>query len=179
MLQSLKQQLLSKFKDDYRTAYCVLFCTPHEIRFFGDIYIGVSNLMSAFRCSNVNILFQFFSLFHRFSMRLKQEILMHLHMRLNKYFIRVKMELMYQCLQFIKRYVHIYSITFTYIFYKKIEISIKQSFQDLKKDGTKPVLLYGYGGFNVNLTPSFGVSRIVFMNNFDGIFACPNIRGGG
>ncbi|KAG5873179.1 hypothetical protein JTB14_035232 [Gonioctena quinquepunctata] len=49
----------------------------------------------------------------------------------------------------------------------------------LKKDGTKPCMLYGYGGFNVNYTPSFGVSRLVFINNFDGIFALANIRGGG
>ncbi|CAG9816942.1 unnamed protein product [Phaedon cochleariae] len=47
------------------------------------------------------------------------------------------------------------------------------------KDGSKPCLLYGYGGFNVNLTPSFGVSRLIFINNFDGIFALANIRGGG
>ncbi|XP_056645054.1 prolyl endopeptidase isoform X1 [Diorhabda sublineata] len=49
----------------------------------------------------------------------------------------------------------------------------------LIKDATKPCLLYGYGGFNVNLTPSFGVSRLIFINNFDGIFALANIRGGG
>ncbi|CAH1103199.1 unnamed protein product [Psylliodes chrysocephalus] len=47
------------------------------------------------------------------------------------------------------------------------------------KDGSKPCLLYGYGGFNVNLTPSFGLSRLIFINNFDGIFALANIRGGG
>lgn len=48
-----------------------------------------------------------------------------------------------------------------------------------KKDGSSPCLLYGYGGFNVNLTPSFAVSRLVFVNQFDGIYALPNIRGGG
>lgn len=49
----------------------------------------------------------------------------------------------------------------------------------LVKDGTSPCLLYGYGGFNVNLTPSFAVSRLVFVNNFNGIYALANIRGGG
>lgn len=49
----------------------------------------------------------------------------------------------------------------------------------LVNDGSTPCLLYGYGGFNVNLTPSFAVSRLVFVNNFNGIYALANIRGGG
>lgn len=40
-------------------------------------------------------------------------------------------------------------------------------------------LAYGYGGFNINLTPSFDVSRIVFVNGFNGICDLANIRGGG
>ncbi|XP_044755944.1 prolyl endopeptidase [Coccinella septempunctata] len=46
-------------------------------------------------------------------------------------------------------------------------------------DGDTPVWLYGYGGFNVSLTPSFGVSKLIFTNNFRGIYALANIRGGG
>jgi prolyl oligopeptidase len=47
----------------------------------------------------------------------------------------------------------------------------------VKLDGTNPTLLYGYGGFSVSMTPSFSVSRIVWMEN-GGVYAMPNIRGG-
>ena len=48
----------------------------------------------------------------------------------------------------------------------------------LKLDGNNPTLLYGYGGFNNSLTPTFSPSRVVWMQ-MGGIFAAANIRGGG
>jgi prolyl oligopeptidase len=45
-------------------------------------------------------------------------------------------------------------------------------------NGKNPTLLYGYGGFNVNVMPAFSVSNIVFMEN-GGVYAVPNLRGGG
>ncbi|MDR1980244.1 MAG: prolyl oligopeptidase family serine peptidase [Tannerellaceae bacterium] len=47
----------------------------------------------------------------------------------------------------------------------------------LKKDGNNPVLLYGYGGFNISLSPSFSTNRLVFLEN-GGIYAQANLRGG-
>lgn len=45
----------------------------------------------------------------------------------------------------------------------------------------KPILtkLYAYGGFGISMTPSFAASRMIFMNNLDGLFVVANIRGGG
>ena len=48
----------------------------------------------------------------------------------------------------------------------------------LKKDGQNPTYLYGYGGFDVSLTPAFSPGMIAWMEA-GGIFAQPNLRGGG
>jgi prolyl oligopeptidase len=47
----------------------------------------------------------------------------------------------------------------------------------LKLDGSNPVLLYGYGGFNVPMTPVFSMSNVFFLEQ-GGIFAMVNLRGG-
>lgn len=46
------------------------------------------------------------------------------------------------------------------------------------KNGKNATMLYGYGGFNVSLTPSFSISNLVFMEN-GGVYAVANLRGGG
>jgi prolyl oligopeptidase len=48
----------------------------------------------------------------------------------------------------------------------------------LELNGKNPTLLYGYGGFNISLTPSFSVTNLVFLEN-GGVYAMPNLRGGG
>ncbi|MDW8382636.1 MAG: prolyl oligopeptidase family serine peptidase [Verrucomicrobiota bacterium] len=48
----------------------------------------------------------------------------------------------------------------------------------LTPNGRIPTLLYGYGGFNISLTPSFSVANLVWMER-GGLYAVPNLRGGG
>jgi prolyl oligopeptidase len=47
----------------------------------------------------------------------------------------------------------------------------------IKLDGTNPTLLYGYGGFNVSMTPGFSVARVPWLE-MGGVYAVANIRGG-
>ena len=68
------------------------------------------------------------------------------------------------------------------VFYKskdgtRIPMTITHK-KGLKLDGKNPTILYGYGGFNISLTPSFSISNAVWMEN-GGVFAVPNLRGGG
>lgn len=48
----------------------------------------------------------------------------------------------------------------------------------IQLNGNNPTYLYGYGGFNVSLTPNFSISNLVWME-MGGVYAVPNLRGGG
>ncbi len=50
--------------------------------------------------------------------------------------------------------------------------------KDIVLDGKNPTILYGYGGFNISLTPKFSITNAVWMES-GGVYAVPNIRGGG
>ena len=48
----------------------------------------------------------------------------------------------------------------------------------MKRNGQNPTLLYGYGGFDISLTPGFSVTNLVWME-MGGVYAVANLRGGG
>ena len=50
--------------------------------------------------------------------------------------------------------------------------------KDVTRNGKNPTLLYGYGGFNVSMTPGFSGGRMAWLEK-GGVYAIPNLRGGG
>ena len=70
----------------------------------------------------------------------------------------------------------------TQVFYKskdgtKVPMIITHK-KGITLNGKNPTILYGYGGFNVSLTPSFSIVNAVWMEQ-GGVYAVPNLRGGG
>ena len=59
----------------------------------------------------------------------------------------------------------------------RIPIAITHA-KGLELDSTNPTYLYGYGGFNVSLTPYFSVATLAWLE-LGGVYAVPNLRGGG
>ncbi|CAI2184310.1 5744_t:CDS:10, partial [Funneliformis geosporum] len=51
--------------------------------------------------------------------------------------------------------------------------------KNINLDGNNPTYLYGYGGFNISLTPSYTVSWLSFIQHFNGVVVSANLRGGG
>ncbi|TAK98806.1 MAG: S9 family peptidase, partial [Verrucomicrobia bacterium] len=59
----------------------------------------------------------------------------------------------------------------------KVPLNIMRK-KGLKLDGNNPTMLYGYGGYGVNLTPGFNAMRRVWFDA-GGVFVIANLRGGG
>ena len=66
-----------------------------------------------------------------------------------------------------------------YVMSLVVHVIINGHLQGLKKSGTSPVLLHGDGGLNRNLLPRYSVDILAFIELFGGVYAVPNVRGGG
>ncbi|CAD6187276.1 unnamed protein product [Caenorhabditis auriculariae] len=51
--------------------------------------------------------------------------------------------------------------------------------KNMRSAGPRPVLFYGYGGFQISLSPGYSTSRPIFVTNYDAIYVLVNCRGGG
>lgn len=51
--------------------------------------------------------------------------------------------------------------------------------KNLELNGENPTIIYGYGGFDISLNPSFSVSRVLWLKHTGGVYVSTNLRGGG
>ena len=75
-----------------------------------------------------------------------------------------------------------HDLTVTQIFYPSRDGTPIPMFlvhrRDVELDGDNPTLLYGYGGFDISLTPSFAAAWLPWISR-GGVYAVANLRGGG
>src|SRR5262249_814829 len=82
----------------------------------------------------------------------------------------------------VKTDIHAHKYTVEQVHYKskdgtKVTMFLAHK-KGLNRNGDSPTLLYGYGGFNISLTPTFAATRFLFLEK-GGVLAIPNLRGGG
>lgn len=124
---------------------------------------------------NVIVAISFVSItnrFLRFSVKLPWKALILLCLNLVKFFAQVKTEPKCRCFLYTKKWVQ------RKFLFSKLRYVFLLSRQNLENNGNNPTLLYGYGGFNISLSPGFRLSALLFVQHFGGVYATANLRGG-
>ncbi|KAF2355436.1 Peptidase S9 prolyl oligopeptidase catalytic domain [Trinorchestia longiramus] len=115
-------------------------------------------------------------LFYKFTSKLSPGIIYHLELNVQPYVPKVFREIKVEGVDPSK-------YEMQQVFYNSKDGTRVPMFlmhrKDVSKDGSNPVLMYGYGGFNISLQPTFSYGQVLFMQLFGGVVAVPNLRGGG